>query len=116
MLQMFTSWLVRRKIHAHVRLSGRPVEHRHLVNPYHAVSIETGSNYCEQARELDGQRFLAAAAPELPLRECGGATACACRYIHHNDRRSTQRRVQPHNPYGHKMNERRAGGGRRIND
>jgi len=110
-----SSWLLRKRIDAHVRQSGRPMEHRRVVNPYHAVSIEPGSKCCQDARKLEGHRFLAAAAPKLPLRGCG-ATACECHYVHHNDRRSSQdRRKLPHNPHAHRMAERRTIG-RRITD
>jgi len=111
-----SNWLLRRRIDAHARTSGRPMEHRRVVNPFHAVSIEPGPKACAAARELEGKRFLASSAPMLPLRECGSAS-CKCHYVHYNDRRTQrERRVLPHNPHAHKMNERRAGAGRRIND
>lgn len=110
-----SSWLLRKRIDAHVRQSGRPMEHRRVVNPYHAVSIEPGSKCCQDARKLEGYRFLAVAAPKLPLGGCGAAR-CECHYLHHNDRRNAQdRRKLPHNPYAHKMAERRTIG-RRITD
>lgn len=110
-----SNWFLRKRIDAQVRNSGRPMEHRRLVNPYHAVSIETGAKACKAARAIEGHRFLASAAPKLPLRECSLAT-CQCKYVHHNDRRSQRdRRVQPHNPHAHKMNDRRMSG-RRISD
>lgn len=110
-----SGWLLRKRINAQVRYSGRPMEHRRVVNPYHAVSIEPGSKCCKDARKLEGHRFLAAAAPQLPLPSCGAAV-CECRYLHYNDRRNAQdRRKQPHNPYAHKMAERRTTG-RRITD
>ena len=111
-----SSWLLRKRIDAHVRQSGRPMEHRRVVNPYHAVGIEPGSKCCQDARKLEGHRFLAAAAPKLPLPKCELAS-CACRYVHHDDRRSNrERRVQPHNPHGHLKSDRRADSGRRAND
>ncbi len=116
MPHMFSNWYLHRKIDAHVRLSGRPMEHCRVVNPFHAVSIEPGLKCCKEARELDGRRFLAAAAPQLPLLKCE-KTSCACHYVHHNDRRSNRdRRLQPHNPHGHLKSDRRTTGGRRSND
>ncbi len=109
-----SSWLLRKRIDAQVQ-SGRPMEHRRVVNPYHAVSIEPGQKACSEARKLDGRRYLAAVAPQIPLRNCTAAT-CQCRYVHHNDRRSLrERRVLPHNPHSHKMSERRSSG-RRMTD
>lgn len=111
-----SDWFLRRRIDAQVRMSGRPVEHRRLVNPYHAVSIEPGARACAEARKTDGKRFLASTAPMLPLRGCSLST-CQCRYSHHNDRRSQRdRRVNFANPHAHSKVDRRAGGGRRIND
>jgi hypothetical protein len=112
-----SNWFLRRRIDTEVRTSGRPVEHRRIGNPFHAVSIEFGQSACQQARKLEGQRFLSASAPMLPLAGCG-TTACRCRYVHHNDRRDYQhdRRVNFANPHAHLRADRRAGGGRRIND
>lgn len=111
-----SEWLLRRKIDAHARRSGRPMEHRRVVNPYHAVSIQPGPRACAQARALQGRRFLATSAPSLPLPECG-TSGCSCRYQHHDDRRSQRdRRVLPHNPFAHKRGERRTGTGRRASD
>ena len=111
------NWFLRRRIDAQVRTSGRPVEHRRIGNPYHAVSIEPGARSCAAARDANGTRFLSTAAPMLPLRDCTHPAACQCRYTHHQDRRTQRdRRVNFANPHAHKMSERRVGGGRRIND
>jgi hypothetical protein len=112
----FSEWLMRRKIGAEVRNAGRHVEHSRVANPYHAVSIESGTKSCAPARELDGRRYLSSAAPMLPLKGCTQAK-CQCRYVHHKDRRSAQdRRNNFANPHAHKMNDRRDGGGRRMTD
>jgi hypothetical protein len=111
-----SNWFQRRKIDVEVRRSGRPMEYRRVVNPYHAVSIEPGARCCAASRKLEGRRFLASSAPMLPLKECGSQT-CQCRYVHHNDRRILRdRRVNFANPHAHSMQERRSGSGRRIND
>ncbi len=111
-----SEWLMRRRIGAEVRNAGARVEHSRIANPYHAVSIESGSRACDEARARDGRRYLSTAAPMLPLRGCTQAT-CQCRYVHHKDRRSAHdRRNNFVNPHAHAMNERRAGSGRRIND
>ena len=111
------NWFLRKKFDAQARDSGRPMEHRRVVNPYHAVSIEPGSKCCDDAGKLEGQRFLASTAPMLPLPGCTFAT-CQCRYTHYNDRRAARdRRVLTHTPYAHQMSDRRTtGGGRRMTD
>ena len=38
-----SNWLLRRRIDAQARTSGRAVEYRRISNPYHAVSIEAGA-------------------------------------------------------------------------
>ena len=111
-----SNWFLRKRIDAQVRNSGRPMEHSRVGNPFHAVSIEPGSKACAESRKLEDRRFLASAAPMLPLRGCTSAT-CQCRYTHYNDRRTKRdRRVLPHNPHAHKMSDRRASGGRRLTD
>jgi hypothetical protein len=110
-----SNWFLRKKIDAQVRSSGRPMEHRRVVNPYHAVSIEPGSKACAEACKHSGERFLASSAPMLPLCGCTAAT-CQCRYTHHNDRRSARdRRVLTHTPYAHTMSDRRMND-RRLTD
>ena len=107
---------MRRRIGAQVRGAGRSVEHSRIANPYHAVSIETGSKACAEARKLEGRRYLSASAPMLPVKGCTQAK-CQCRYVHHNDRRNARdRRVNFANPHAHKMNDRREGSGRRMTD
>ncbi|MGH8131537.1 MAG: hypothetical protein ACRES3_11850 [Steroidobacteraceae bacterium] len=109
-------WLLRRRIDAQVRMPGQAMEHRRIANPYHAVSIELGERVCKAAEDLDDHRFLADEAPMLPLAGCT-LTKCQCRYMHYSDRRSRRdRRMHQHNPYAHKMNDRRTGTGRRITD
>ena len=61
---------------------------------YHAVSIKLGEQACEAAQAMSGRRFLSNAAPRLPLADCDAAQ-CACRFVHHNDRRSGKDRRSP---------------------
>lgn len=111
-----SNWLLRRKIDVQARTNGIPIEHRRIGNPFHAVSIEPGVKACAAANAAEGKRFLSSAAPMLPLEGCGRST-CQCRYVHHEDRRGKRdRRVNFANPHAHTMTDRRAGGGRRIND
>ena len=112
-----SDWIIRKKIHAEVRLSGRPVQVHRVVNPYHAVSIAHEAGRCRKAAELEGRRFLAAAAPKLPLPNCD-ANACRCRYVHFEDRRSDEdRREVTQGPHVHYTGQnRRLGPGRRVSD
>jgi len=66
---------------------------------HHAVSINISGNACKAARELAGRRFLAAAAPRLPLTDCD-VLECSCRFVHHKDRRSGKDRRSPFAPSG----------------
>jgi len=61
---------------------------------YHAVSIKFDSHACQAAKEMEGRRFLASAAPRLPLPECSGLE-CRCHFVHHKDRRSPRDRRSP---------------------
>lgn len=61
---------------------------------YHAVSIKFDQKACDAARELSGRRFLASAAPRLPLSGCDAAE-CQCRFAHHSDRRTGKDRRSP---------------------
>jgi len=61
---------------------------------YHAVSIRFEANACAAAKALAGTRFLATEAPNLPLATCD-ASSCHCRFVHHQDRRSSKDRRSP---------------------
>ena len=67
---------------------------------YHSVSILYSATACTAARELEGRRFLADAAPRLPLPECD-MTNCECRFVHYQDRRATQDRRSTFTAAGH---------------
>lgn len=66
---------------------------------FHAVSIKTSGQACKAAQEMSGRRFLATAAPRLPLPECD-VLECNCRFAHHDDRRSNKDRRSPFKPGG----------------
>lgn len=59
--------------------------------PYRCVAIRPGQEACPTVRNLAGRRFLAQAAPLLPLDDCTAA-GCGCRYDHFADRREHERR------------------------
>lgn len=66
---------------------------------FHAVSIKYSGKACTAAVEMSGRRFLATAAPKLPLPECD-ILECNCRFAHHDDRRSNKDRRSPFGPGG----------------
>ncbi len=59
-------------------------------NSYACVEIRYGRKACEAVQAIEGQRFLCAEAPRLPLQACDAA--CTCTYVHHADRRHQTRR------------------------
>ena len=67
-------------------------------SPYHAVSVRIGESACLAAKTIEGKRYLAREAPQLPLAECSAAENCRCRFIHHEDRRSGKDRRSPFAP------------------
>lgn len=62
---------------------------------FHAVSLNTGSNACQEARTTEGTRYLAGSAPRLPLPGCDAAD-CQCSFVHHTDRRGSDDRRTPY--------------------
>lgn len=71
---------------------------------FHSVEIVNDAMDCTRANSLQGQRYLSAQAPTLPLKGCN-SSPCRCRYVHHADRRKfdEERRIQfgvSHELYG----------------
>jgi hypothetical protein len=62
---------------------------------FHAVSIRFGNNACTAAKEIQGERFLASEAPQMPLPDCD-MTDCQCRFVHYKDRRTKDDRRNPY--------------------
>jgi hypothetical protein len=63
------------------------------VSPFHAVEIRGTNDACQAAQDTNGERYLSAEAPPLPLGECDRPDRCQCRYQHYEDRRSDSRRA-----------------------
>lgn len=88
------------------------------VNAYQAVSVLACPHACAAACQVQGQRFLARQAPQLPLSDCTRPSTCRCRYQKFVDRRSLQQR----SPYNNLMalsyasHEKRRNRGRRAGD
>ena len=85
---------------------------------FHAVAIKYSENACNAAKAMTGRRFLANAAPRLPLPDCDFDN-CRCQFAHYEDRRSGRDRRSPFAPAGSAgstgsySRERRARGDRR---
>ena len=62
---------------------------------FHAVSIRLGGNACTAAKEIQGERFLASDAPQMPLPGCD-VSDCRCRFVHYKDRRTKDDRRNPY--------------------
>jgi hypothetical protein len=110
--------LFRSRSNVKSKVRGNTVRHHIVSNPFHAVSVQSPLNVCEAARAFDGERFLAADAPTLPLAGCKAAV-CTCRYAHHDDRREGPRRSADVTRRTNEFfggQERRRAGGRRVND
>jgi hypothetical protein len=88
---------------------------------FHAVSIRFSPTACNAAKALSGERFLASAAPTVPLPKCD-ATSCDCHFGHHLDRRARKNRRSPFataistDGTGSFQVQRRDGEGRRDDD
>jgi hypothetical protein len=63
---------------------------------YRAVTVYSKIDCCQAAARLEGQKFLAAHAPQLPLGGCSQSERCQCRYRHLEDRRQEVRRDSDH--------------------
>jgi hypothetical protein len=103
LVALLVIWLVFRRYQARKReqaeASSRSASPRRK-SPYHAVSIRVGRSACLAAKTLEGRRYLATEAPQLPLAECSMSASCECRFIHHDDRRSGRDRRSPFAPGG----------------
>lgn len=79
---------LRHKAAARPDAAARKIRSRHS---FQSVEIRAGSRACSAARRREGQRFLAADAPSLPLAGCT-AERCTCSYKKLEDRREETRR------------------------
>ena len=93
-------WLVRKR-REKVSVEPRITQHRpgSSNTQFHAVSIKYSGKTCQAAMDMSGRRFLATAAPKLPLPECD-VLECNCRFAHHEDRRTHKDRRSPFGPGG----------------
>lgn len=87
-------WLVRKRREAVAEDTKTEVRPVSANAQFHAVSIKYSGRACEAAKNMSGRRFLATAAPKLPLPKCD-VLDCTCRFAHHKDRRAGRDRRSP---------------------
>jgi hypothetical protein len=92
-------WLLRKRREGSSETSRDQLRPKTSNTQFHAVSINYEGRACDAAKNMSGRRFLATAAPKLPLPECD-VLACSCRFAHHEDRRSQTDRRSPFGPGG----------------
>lgn len=92
-------WLIRKRRDGSAEVASPQVRPRTASTEFHAVSIKYEGRACDAAKNMSGRRFLATAAPKLPLAGCD-MLECSCRFAHHDDRRSHKDRRSPFGPGG----------------
>ena len=92
-------WLVRKRRKASDEAAKTQVRQTSANTQFHAVSIQFSGRACEAAKNMTGRRFLATAAPKIPLPDCD-VLDCSCRFTHHKDRRAGRDRRSPFGPGG----------------
>ncbi len=92
-------WMVRKRREGSSEVSSPKLRSKSSNSQFHAVSIKYSGRACEAAKNMTGRRFLATAAPKLPLPECD-ILECSCRFAHHEDRRTQKDRRSPFGPGG----------------
>jgi hypothetical protein len=92
-------WLVRKRRESTREAPVSRPRPKSTSTQFHAVSIQYSGKACQAAIDMSGRRFLATAAPRLPLPECD-ILECNCRFSHHDDRRSHKDRRSPFGPGG----------------
>lgn len=94
-LLLAIAWLLLRIRHGKAELAlKKSTESSREKIAYHAVSIMFEQHACDAAKAMSGRRFLANAAPRLPLTECN-VLECRCVFTHHQDRRAKKERRSP---------------------
>ncbi|MDJ0750280.1 MAG: hypothetical protein QNJ11_12400 [Woeseiaceae bacterium] len=121
-LVLLILWLYVRQRKYKAEANGPPSRTDPSLTAFHAVSIKFDVNACNAAKAMTGRRFLASAAPSLPLPDCD-VLECRCRFAHHDDRRSGSDRRSPFGARGYSPSgsgsyekDRRTGAGRRKDD
>lgn len=80
--------------HGEKRRHSRVARVRDLKRPsdnYHCVELRYRRDACDAVKRIGARRFLPGEAPGIPVLGCD-AGRCSCRYVHHEDRRDSDRR------------------------
>lgn len=96
-LLLAIAWLMRKRAESADSGSRTNLRRKGGTTEFHSVSIRLSKNACAAAEDLSGRRFLATAAPPLPLPGCDAAE-CNCRFVQHQDRRQGSDRRNPFSP------------------
>ncbi len=99
LLVLTVAWLVMRvrRNKAATKAESTPAASNH--GAFSAVAIQYSENACDAAKAMTGRRFLANAAPRLPLPECD-FLECRCQFTHYDDRRRGGDRRSPFSTAG----------------
>jgi hypothetical protein len=88
--------------------AARVPDRKRTSDSYHCVELRFGRDACDAVKRIGAKRFLPGESPEIPVPGCD-ASKCSCRYVHHEDRRHSDRR----NPFPQLASQAPAGGDRR---
>ena len=111
------AWIPKVGSRAELPASRGSVQAGQVANAYRAVQVRSGLDSCGAVDAVKSQRFLASAAPMLPLPDCD-RVSCGCRYDKFSDRRSGEDRrlIAQHRNDLYVGHERRQQKGRRATD
>lgn len=97
LLVLTVAWLVVRVRHNKKAAKTEALPKTPNYGQFHSVAIKYSENACDAAKAMTGRRFLANAAPKLPLPECD-FLECRCNFAHFDDRREGRDRRSPFAP------------------
>lgn len=87
LLVLTIAWLVVRIRQNKAEAIAEAMPKRENKGEFHSVSIDCSKYACDAAKAMAGKRFLASAAPRLPLPDCS-FPECQCVFTHYDDRRT----------------------------
>lgn len=81
------AWYAQRQSEEQLQQLLRESEEKFSVSQFRCVLIDAGNNACQHAIAYKNRPILLDAAPVLPLKSCN-MSACECKFIRMDDRRS----------------------------
>jgi hypothetical protein len=91
------AWYMQRQSEVRLKNLLKASEDKFSVSQYRCVLIEAGSNACQHALAYKNRPLLLDAAPVLPLKSCN-VSACDCKFVRLEDRRTGEDRRAKQNP------------------